>query len=200
MTPQRLVLASGNAGKLREIRAWLAPLGIETIAQSELGVHDADEPHPTFIENCLAKARHAARLTGLPVLADDSGLCVPALGGAPGVHSSRYANETDPALRDARNNRRLLEALAGIEDRRAWFYCVMVWLRHADDPQPLIGEGLWHGTLLLHPAGDEGFGYDPLFFLPQQGVTAAQLPLEEKNRLSHRAQALRSLGEKLAVR
>lgn len=196
---RQVVLASGNAGKLREIEAWLAPLDYHAVAQSQLGVSETAEPHATFIENCLTKARHAARITGLPALADDSGLCVSALGGAPGVHSARYAGEAGPRLRDARNNQRLLAELAQCDQRAAWYYCVMVWLRHADDPQPLIGEGIWHGIILSEPAGDGGFGYDPLFFVPGFDRTAAQLTLEEKNTVSHRAQALRALFDRLAA-
>ena len=195
---KKLVIASGNAGKLREIQALLGPLGCEVLTQTELGIADAEEPHFTFIENALAKARHAAERSGLPALADDSGVCVVALGGEPGVHSARYAG--DPGgreERDARNNAKLLAALAACADRRAYYYCAMVLVRHAADPQPLVGEGVWWGEIRDHARGRNGFGYDPHFFLPDLGKTAAELDAEQKNRLSHRGQALRQLVEKL---
>jgi XTP/dITP diphosphohydrolase len=195
---KKLVIASGNAGKLREIEAMLAPLGCEVLAQAALGIADAEEPHVTFIENALAKARHAAGLSGLPALADDSGVCVPALGGEPGVHSARYAgNVAAREERDARNNDKLIAELAAHADRRAYYYCVVVLARHADDPQPLIGEGYWWGEISAQARGRNGFGYDPHFFLPELGKTAAELDAEHKNRLSHRGQALRQLVEKL---
>jgi len=190
----RLVIASGNAGKLREIDHILAPLNFEVIAQGALGVTEAPEPYCTFIENALAKARHAAASTGLPALADDSGICVSALGGAPGVHSARYAGEPKS---DARNNEKLVAALDGVADRRAHYYCVIVVVRCADDPQPLIGEGLWAGEVARAAAGEGGFGYDPWFMIPSVGLTAAQMPAEQKNRISHRAMALASIGGKL---
>jgi len=190
----RLVIASGNAGKLREIGAILAPLGIDIVPQSALGVTEAEEPYPTFLENALAKARHAAASTGLPALADDSGICVPALGGAPGVHSARYAGEPKS---DARNNAKLVAALAGCADRRAYYYCVMVLLRSADDPRPLVGEGLWAGEVVDTPAGDGGFGYDPYFRIPSLDLTVAQMPADLKNRSSHRALALAAIAERL---
>lgn len=193
----RLVVASNNAGKLREIGQILAPLAIELLPQSALGVTEAEEPHATFVENALAKARHAARATGLPALADDSGLCVAALGGAPGVHSARFAGEPKD---DQRNNERLVAMLAGQADRAAWYACVMVLLRHADDPEPIVAQGRWHGSIVAAPRGDGGFGYDPHFFLPEHGCTAAELPAERKNGISHRAQALRALFEQLRVR
>jgi XTP/dITP diphosphohydrolase len=191
----RLVLASNNAGKLREFRRLLEPLGYDVIPQSELGVVPADEPHVTFIENALAKARHASAHTGLPALADDSGICVDALGGAPGVHSARYAGE--PAS-DARNNAALVAALAGVADRRAHYYCVLVLLRRADDPQPIVAEGIWHGTVIDAPRGSGGFGYDPHFVDAQSGLTGAELPLARKNEISHRGQAMRRLIARLA--
>lgn len=191
---RRIVIASNNAGKLREIAAILAPYGLELVPQAELGVGEADEPHLTFIENALAKARHAAHHTGLPALADDSGICVEALGGAPGVHSARFAGEPKS---DARNNARLLELLDGKADRRAHYYAVIVLLRHADDPQPLIAEGTWQGEVLHAPRGEGGFGYDPLFLDPARGLTGAQLALAEKNRISHRGQALAALVARL---
>jgi len=197
---KKLVIASGNAGKLREIEAILAPLGCEVLTQAALGIADAPEPHLTFIENALAKARHAAELAGLPALADDSGVCVPALGGEPGVHSARYGgNAISREERDARNNDKLVAALAAGTDRRAYYYCAMVLVRHAADPQPLIGEGYWWGEIIDEARGRNGFGYDPHFFLPELGKTAAELDAEHKNRLSHRGQALRQLVEKLRL-
>ncbi|MEO8753646.1 MAG: RdgB/HAM1 family non-canonical purine NTP pyrophosphatase [Casimicrobiaceae bacterium] len=190
----RLVLASGNEGKLREFRRLLAPRGLVVMAQAELGILEADEPHATFVENALAKARHASALAGLPALADDSGVCVAALGGAPGVHSARYAGE--PAS-DARNNARLVAALQGIADRRAHYYCVLVLVRHAADPEPLLAEGAWHGTIIDQPRGSGGFGYDPHFLDDTSGLTGAELALERKNELSHRGKAIRDLLAKL---
>ena len=191
---QKLVLASGNSGKLREFAELLAPLNFQLVPQADFAVPEADEPHPTFIENALAKARHAARLTGLPALADDSGLVVPALGGAPGVHSARYAGEPKD---DARNNQKLVAALTNATDRRAHYVAVLVLVRHADDPQPLIGEGEWHGEIIATPRGYGGFGYDPHFLLPDLQRTAAELEAAEKNRRSHRGQALAHLIAKL---
>ena len=195
---KKLVLASSNAGKLREIQALLLPLGYEVLTQSELGIADAEEPHLSFIENALAKARHAAALSGLPALADDSGVCAVALGGEPGVHSARYAGDAaGREARDARNNAKLVAALASCSDRRAYFYSAMVLVRHAADPQPLIGEGCWWGEIRDAARGRNGFGYDPHFFVPEIGKSAAELDPEQKNRLSHRGQALRALVEKL---
>ena len=195
---KKLVIASGNAGKLREIQAILGPLGCEVLTQAELGIADAEEPHLTFIENALAKARHAAERAGVPALADDSGLCAIALGGEPGVHSARYAGSSaGREQRDARNNDKLVAALTACTDRRAYYYCAMVLVRHAADPQPLIGEGCWWGEIRGEARGHNGFGYDPHFFLPELGKTAAELDPEHKNRLSHRGQALRQLVEKL---
>jgi len=190
----RLVLASGNAGKLSEFRRLLSPLGFELIAQSDLDVSEVDEPHATFVENALAKARHACGLTGLPALADDSGLCVEALGGGPGVQSARYAGEPRS---DARNNAKLVANLAGIADRRAHYCCVLVLLRRSDDPEPVVAEGRWHGTIVDAPRGSGGFGYDPHFLDAKTGLTGAELPLDAKNELSHRGQALRALVERL---
>ncbi len=190
----RLVLASGNPGKIREIANLVAPLGIEVIPQAALGIDEAEEPHDTFVENALAKARHAARLSGLPALADDSGICVDALGGAPGVQSARYGGEPKS---DVRNNDKLLAALESATDRRAHFCCVLVLMRHGADPQPLIAEGEWHGEILRAPRGEGGFGYDPLFLVPDLGLTGAELPLERKNALSHRGRALAQLLERL---
>jgi XTP/dITP diphosphohydrolase len=191
---KQLVLASNNPGKIREIRAILAPLDIEVVPQSHYCVPEAEEPHSTFIENALAKARHAATLAGLPALADDSGVCVDALGGAPGVRSARFAG--DPKS-DERNNQRLLRLLERAESRRAHYYCVIVLVRHADDPQPLIAEGEWHGEILRAPRGSGGFGYDPLFLDPLLGRTGAELSMGEKNRISHRGKALALLVERL---
>ena len=191
---KKLVLASNNAGKLREFGQLLAPLDFEVLPQSAFNVPEADEPYVTFVENALAKARHCARLTGLPALADDSGLCVHALGGAPGVRSARFAGEPKS---DARNNAHLVEQLQGKADRSAHYVAVLVFVRHADDPQPLIAEGEWHGEILEAPRGDGGFGYDPLFWLPALNATAAELAPEQKNNLSHRGMALQQLIAKL---
>lgn len=182
-----LVLASNNKGKLREFQAMFAGAGVEVINQGALGVPSCPEPYETFVENCLAKARHAARLTGKPAMADDSGVCVDALGGMPGVHSARFAGEPSD---DAANNRLLMEKLQGTENRRAHYTCVLVAVRSADDPEPLIAEGRWFGEIRDTPAGEGGFGYDPYFFLPDAGKTAAQMSAEEKNSVSHRGQAL----------
>ena len=190
----RLVIASGNAGKLREIGRILAPYGIEAVPQSAFNVPDCPEPHVTFVENCLAKARHASRISGLPALADDSGLCVDALGGAPGVQSARYAGEPKS---DARNNARLIADLQGVAERKAHYTCVMVYLRHPDDPEPVIAEGHWHGEIIDTPRGERGFGYDPHFLVPQFGQTGAELDEDTKNSVSHRGQALRDLVGKL---
>ena len=193
---QKLVIASNNPGKLREISRILAPLGFEAVPQSAFNVPEAEEPHVTFIENCLTKARHAARLTGLPALADDSGICVDALGGAPGVYSARFAGEPKS---DQRNNEKLIAELAGHSNRRAHYYCVIVYLRHADDPQPIIAEGSWHGEIIDTPHGDGGFGYDPYFWLPELGKTGAELDADVKNGMSHRGQALRELVRRLGA-
>ena len=193
----KLVLASSNEGKLREMRRLLLPLGIEVIPQAELGIPDADEPHVTFVENALAKARHASTLSGLPALADDSGVCVAALGGAPGVHSARYAGEPKS---DARNNEKLVAALARVADRRAHYACVLVLVRHADDPEPIIAEGQWHGHIVDTARGSGGFGYDPHFEDLETGLTGAELPLARKNQLSHRGKAMRALIARLEQR
>ncbi len=189
-----LVVASNNAGKLREFASLLGPLGIDPQPQNLYGVPEAEEPHDTFVENALAKARNAARYTGLPALADDSGILVDALGGAPGVSSARYAGEPKS---DERNNQKLVEAMRNATNRAAHYYCVIVVVRSANDPKPLIAEGEWHGEIVLEPRGSGGFGYDPYFLLPSLGKTAAELPLEEKNRVSHRALALAALASKL---
>lgn len=187
---KKLVLASNNSGKLREFGALLQPLGWEVVPQAALNVPEADEPYGTFVENALTKARHAARITGLPALADDSGICVRALGGAPGVHSARFAGEPKS---DVRNNALLLEKLSGVTDRRAHYVAVLVWLRSADDPQPIICEGEWHGEVLSAPRGSGGFGYDPLFWLPQLEQSAGEIDPALKNTVSHRALAFREL-------
>jgi XTP/dITP diphosphohydrolase len=193
----KLVLASSNQGKLEELRGLLADTGIELLAQSDLGVEDADETGATFVENALIKARHATAITGLPALADDSGICVDALKGGPGLYSARYAGEHGNA---SRNIDKLLEALQGVPDqqRTAHFYCVLVLLQHADDPQPLIVEGQWNGRILHARRGAGGHGYDPVFFDPLHGQSAAEMELEFKNRLSHRGQALALLKSRLA--
>jgi len=187
---KQLVLASSNPGKLREFGELLAPLGIEVVPQAALGVPDAAEPHATFVENALAKARNAARHARLPALADDSGICVAALDGEPGVHSARFAGEPKS---DPRNNEKLVALLKDQADRRAHYYCVVVLVRHADDPEPLITEGRWFGEVIDSPRGAGGFGYDPYFLLPDLGRTAAELEPHEKHAVSHRGKALRQL-------
>jgi XTP/dITP diphosphohydrolase len=199
VTPdKRLVLASDNRGKLLELRALMAPLAVPVDAQGALGIAAAEEPYDTFLENALTKARHAAHASGRPALADDSGLCCRALGGGPGVRSARFADglagdSGDAHARDAANNALLLQRLAGRADRRAHYCCVVVALRHADDPEPLFAEGRWEGEIVDTPQGEGGFGYDPYFWLPQIGCTAAQLESARKNQLSHRAQAMRAI-------
>ncbi|HET7364926.1 MAG TPA: RdgB/HAM1 family non-canonical purine NTP pyrophosphatase [Burkholderiales bacterium] len=191
----KVVVATHNPGKLRELEAILAP-ELELVSQAALGIPETEEPHDTFVENALAKARHASRLARLPALADDSGLCVPALGGEPGVHSAYYAGrQGERDVRDARNNARLL---ASLSDRRSAYYCcLLVLVRRADDPRPLVAEGLWHGEIARAPRGTGGFGYDPLFLVAGTGKTAAELSPAEKNRISHRALAARRLLELL---
>jgi len=194
---KKLVLASNNAGKLREFAQLLAPRGFEVLPQASLGVPDADEPHVTFVENALAKARHASRLTGLPALADDSGLCVNALGGAPGVYSARFAAMNGGEKSDAANNALLLSRLQGVADRSARYVALLVLVQSENDPQPLIGEGAWHGHIVDAARGANGFGYDP-YFVPHGGErTVAELAAAEKNAVSHRARALAALLEKL---
>jgi XTP/dITP diphosphohydrolase len=202
---KKIVIATNNVGKLNEIGAILAPLDIEIVAQSTLGVSEAAEPHCTFLENALAKARHASAHTGLPALADDSGICVDALDGAPGVHSARFAGEMatgaggSRASQDARNNLKLLRLLANEPNRSAHYYCVIILTRNADDPQPIVCEGEWHGEIVQTPRGNGGFGYDSLFLLPALNKTGAELSSHEKNRISHRAQALAALAVRLAA-
>jgi XTP/dITP diphosphohydrolase len=194
---QKLVIASSNPGKLREIGQILTPLGFEVLPQSDFAVPECPEPHVTFIENCLAKARHASLHTGLPALADDSGICVEALNGAPGVYSARYSGEPKS---DERNNEKLVAALQGQANRKAHYYCVIVLVRHADDPEPLIAEGRWHGEIIDSPRGAGGFGYDPHFYVSEFGRTGAELTSNEKNSVSHRGKALLELVEKLKGR
>lgn len=194
----KIVLASHNAGKLQEFNQLLAPLQYQLLPQAQLGVSDVDEPHPTFIENCLTKARNAAQITGLPALADDSGLCVAALNGAPGVRSARYAGDSNATTRDASNNARLIATLQGHGHRQAWYYCALVYLRHANDPQPLIAEGIWHGSIIDTPRGAGGFGYDAHFYLPDLDKTAAELSTADKNRFSHRGLAMQALLRRLS--
>ncbi len=192
--PKEIVLASGNPGKLKEFRQMLEPAGYRVVPQSDYHVNEADEPYFTFIENALAKARHVSRLTKKPALADDSGLCVDVLGGRPGVLSARYAGEPKS---DDRNNARLIADLAGFPDKTANYYCVLVYVRSADDPQPIIADGRWFGRIVDTPRGTNGFGYDPYFWVPEFGKTAAELTPDEKNSHSHRGMALRALLEKL---
>jgi XTP/dITP diphosphohydrolase len=191
---RRLVLASGNPGKLTEIRALLAPLALEVVPQVELGITEAEEPHPTYLENALAKARHASRAANLPALADDSGLSVDALGGAPGVHSAHYAGTQGTRQeRDRRNNAKLLAELEKAGSREATFVSVIVLIRHPDDPEPIVAEGRWRGRIAHAPRGVNGFGYDPLFLVAGRDISGAELDAAEKNRLSHRGQALQQL-------
>jgi XTP/dITP diphosphohydrolase len=193
----KIVIASNNPGKLRELQALLAPLGIEALPQSDFHVVEAEEPHGTFVENALAKARNASRATGLPALADDSGLCVASLGGEPGVHSAYYAGKAGHREeRDTRNNAKLVAALAAHADRTAFYYCVLVLLRSHEDPTPIVADGSWHGEIVLEPRGAGGFGYDA-YFLTASGRTAAELSPEEKNRTSHRAAALAELARRI---
>lgn len=189
---KRIVVATGNRGKLAELSGLLAPTGIELCAQSDAGIEPPEETGLTFIENALLKARHASARSGLPALADDSGLAVDALGGAPGIYSARYAGENAD---DAANNRKLLESLADVppDARTARYHCALVLLRHVGDPLPLVCSASWEGVILDEPRGTGGFGYDPLFFVPSHGVTAAELDPVLKNRLSHRGRALQML-------
>ena len=193
---KKIVIASNNQGKLLEIQSLLAPLDIEVLPQSHFNVTEAAEPHCTFIENALAKARHASQVTGLPALADDSGLCVAALQGAPGVHSAYYGGEPRS---DASNNAHLLEMLKSESNRAAYYYCALVLVRTHDDPQPIIAEGVWAGEILCAPRGTGGFGYDPLFLDVKLGKTGAELDAATKNKISHRGQALQQLMIKIKV-
>jgi len=196
----RIVIASNNPGKLREFTAMFTPLGLDAIAQGALGIAEADEPHRTFVENALAKARHASEASGLAAVADDSGLRVEALHGLPGVRSARYADDRPTSERDEqdrRNNRKLIEALASVASRAAHYYCCLVLVRDADDPEPIIATGRWAGLIVDVPRGAGGFGYDAHFLVPALGRTAAELDLATKNRVSHRAIAMRQLAEAL---
>ncbi len=193
---KKLVIASNNPGKLREIDRILQPLGLEVLPQSAFNIPEAEEPYCTFIENCLTKARHASELAGLPALADDSGICVDALNGAPGVYSARFAGEPKS---DQRNNEKLIELLKHETNRRAHYYCVIVLVRHPHDPQPIIAEGSWHGEIIDTPRGSGGFGYDPYFLVPELGQTGAELTPDVKNGMSHRGKALAELVEKLKL-
>jgi XTP/dITP diphosphohydrolase len=196
---KKIVIASSNPGKLREFEQILAPLGIELVPQSKFRIPETGEPHATFVENALAKARHASRLSRMPAFADDSGICVAALGGEPGIHSARFAGESFAGAQggrehqDRRNNEKLIVSLSGQADRRAHYYCVIVLTRHVDDPEPVIAEGRWHGEVIDTPRGSNGFGYDPYFYVPEFGRTAAELTAEEKNAASHRGKALAAL-------
>lgn len=196
---RRIILASSNSGKLRELKQLLAGLDIELQPQSAFAISSVEESRPSFVENAILKARHAAHRSQLPALADDSGLIVDALGGAPGVYSARYAG---PEASDQQNLSKLLDALEGVPDsmRTARFYCVMVYLMHSADPMPCICEGTWEGRILRNPQGHGGFGYDPIFYVPTHGCSAAELPQELKNAVSHRGQALRNLMERLTIR
>ncbi len=191
-TMSRIVLASNNQGKVREIGQLLADRQLEVVPQSEFNIPDADETGLTFVENAILKARHAAQLSGLPAIADDSGLEVDALNGAPGIYSARYAGS---GATDADNNKKLLAELADVPDegRGARFQCLMVFMRHAEDPTPLICQGTWEGQILRHPQGENGFGYDPLFFVPEKNCSSAELPADVKNAMSHRGKALQAL-------
>ncbi|WP_314419196.1 XTP/dITP diphosphatase [Pseudescherichia vulneris] len=193
---QKVVLATGNAGKVRELASLLNDFGLDVVAQTELGVESADETGLTFIENAIIKARHAAQVTGLPAIADDSGLAVDALGGAPGIYSARFAGAD---ASDQQNLEKLLVELQDVPDseRQAQFHCVLVYMRHADDPTPLVCHGSWQGTIARAPAGNGGFGYDPIFVVPEAGKTAAELSADEKRAVSHRGQALKLLLEAL---
>ena len=197
MQSKKLVLASNNKGKLREFQAMFDALGLTIVGQGSLGVSACEETFNTFVENCLQKARHASRETGLPAMADDSGLCVDALGGAPGVFSARFAGEPSD---DEKNNALLVQKLQGEVNRRAHYTCVLVAVRSADDPEPLIAEGTWQGEIRDEPAGNGGFGYDPYFYLQAVGKTAAELTAEEKNAVSHRGAALRMMAKLLSER
>lgn len=195
-----IVLASGNSGKLKEFSALLTPLGLTVIPQASLNISEAPEPHPTFVENALAKARHASACSGLPAIADDSGLCVRALNGAPGIFSSRYAQTEQGTRSDLANNQKLVQALHQISDRRAWYVAVLVFLSHAEDPQPIIAEANWFGEIVDNPIGANGFGYDPHFFIAEHNCTVAQLDPVLKNAVSHRGQAMKILLSKLKER
>ena len=194
---EKIVLASGNAGKLKEFSRLFVAHNIQILPQSQFDTPECPEPYHTFVENALAKARHASRHSGLPALADDSGICVDALGGAPGVQSARYAGDNPKS--DAANNAKLSAELTDKADKSCHYVCVLVFVRHPDDPQPVIAEGIWRGQWQIDAKGQNGFGYDPHFYLPEHGLTAAELAPETKNAESHRAQALRELLDKIAA-
>ena len=194
---EKIVLASGNAGKLKEFSRLFVAHNIQILPQSQFDTPECPEPYHTFVENALAKARHASRHSGLPALADDSGICVNALGGAPGVQSARYAGDNPKS--DAANNAKLSAELTDKADKSCYYVCVLVFVRHPDDPQPVIAEGIWRGQWQIDAKGQNGFGYDPHFYLPEHGLTAAELAPETKNAESHRAQALRELLDKIAA-
>ena len=196
----QLVLATGNPGKRREFDRLLAPLGVTVLDQGALGVEPAPEPYGTFLENALTKARHASTQTGLPALADDSGICVPSLAGAPGVHSARYADPVAGLAQDQANNQKLVASLKGLADRQAMYVAILVLVLSPDDPLPIVAQGIWMGQVIDYPRGDHGFGYDPYFLLPELGLTAAELDAAHKNKISHRAQAIRMLIETLRDR
>jgi XTP/dITP diphosphohydrolase len=196
----QLVLATGNPGKRREFDRLLAPLGVNVLDQGSLGVEPAPEPYGTFLENALTKARHASTQTGLPALADDSGLCVPSLAGAPGVLSARYADPVVGLVQDQANNQKLVASLKGVADRQAMYVAILVLVLSPDDPLPIVAQGIWLGQVIDHPRGEHGFGYDPHFLLPELGLTAAELSAAQKNEISHRAQAMRSLMKTLRDR
>lgn len=195
---KKIVLATNNQGKVKELHSLLADAGFNVVAQSEYQVPDADETGLTFVENAIIKARHTAQLTGLPAIADDSGLAVDALNGAPGIYSARYAGDN---ATDQRNNEKLLLALKDVEQhkRTAYFYCALVFMRHANDPTPIICLGKWNGMIQTQAQGDGGFGYDPLFYIPKLGCTAAELTRQQKSDISHRGQALKQLMQKLKI-
>lgn len=188
--PEKIVIATGNAGKLKEFETLFAEFGVNVVGQKALGVGDVPETGTTFVENAIIKARHAAKETGLPAIADDSGLVVKALGGAPGIYSARYAGED---ASDSDNIHKLLDALPEGQPRDAHFFCTLVMMRHADDPVPLMSQGAWHGTITNAPSGTDGFGYDPVFFVPSEGCTAAELDKQRKNAISHRGNAMQTL-------
>jgi XTP/dITP diphosphohydrolase len=196
----QLVLATANPGKRREFDRLLAPLGVTVLDQGSLGVEPAPEPFGTFLENALTKARHASNKTGLPALADDSGICVLALSGAPGVHSARYADPIAGLAQDEANNQKLVASLNGVTDRRAMYVAILVLVLSPDDPLPIVAQGTWMGQVIDHPRGEHGFGYDPHFLLPELGLTAAELDATQKNEISHRAQAMRTLIDTLRQR
>ena len=197
MSTSPIIIASGNAKKIREMNELLIKFNLQAISQQEFGITDAEETGLTFMENALLKARHAAKQTGKPAIADDSGLCVPALGGAPGIYSARYSGKHGD---DKANNDKLLQNLSNLEKRNAYYVCAIAYLHHPEDPLPILAQGLWYGEILLDGRGTNGFGYDPLFYIPQLGKTAAEMEAEEKNRISHRALALANFAQQYSER